>query len=147
MRPTLKTLLAASVAFAPLAASARTPAETEVTLSHMEQPPHRVASIQERIDAFNTANPAVGVRQEPQNRGKTHAKAMAAVAAGAAGPYMLFAIPDVPPILKETGARAPVEDFAAELVAKQDLADVAVETCSHDGGVRAVPLCDMTMHL
>ena len=62
MRKTLKTLLAASVVFVSLPVFA----QTEVTLWHMEQPPHRVARIQE----FNAANPDVVVRQEPQNWGE-----------------------------------------------------------------------------
>src|SRR5690606_4349079 len=32
-------------------------AQTEITLWHMEQPPHRVQRVQELIDAFNQANP------------------------------------------------------------------------------------------
>jgi multiple sugar transport system substrate-binding protein len=142
MRRTLKSLLAASVAFAPLPAFA----QTEVTLWHMEQPPHRVARIQELIDEFNAANPDVVVRQEPQNWGEIYAKAPAAVAAGA-GPDMLFAIPDFAPILKGIGALTSVEDFVAELDAKHDFVDSAVEAYTYDGGVWAVPLYNMTMHL
>ena len=142
MRRTLKTLLAASVAFVPLPAFA----QTEVTLWHMEQPPHRVARIQELIDEFNAANPDVVVRQEPQNWGEIYAKAPAAVAAGA-GPDMLFAIPDFAPILKDIGALDSVADFVAELDAKHDFVDSAVEAYSYDGGVWAVPLYNMTMHL
>lgn len=142
MRRTLKTLLAASVAFVPLPVFA----QTEVTLWHMEQPPHRVARIQELIDEFNAANPDVVVTQEPQNWGEIYAKAPAAVAAGA-GPDMLFAIPDFAPILKGIGALDPIDDFVAELDAKHDFVDSAVEAYSYDGGVWAVPLYNMTMHL
>jgi multiple sugar transport system substrate-binding protein len=142
MRRTLKTLLAASVAFAPLPVFA----QTEVTLWHMEQPPHRVARIQELIDEFNAANPDVMVKQEPQNWGEIYAKAPAAVAAGA-GPDMLFAIPDFAPILKGIGALSSVEDFVAELDAEHDFVDSAVEAYTYDGGVWAVPLYNMTMHL
>jgi multiple sugar transport system substrate-binding protein len=142
MRKTLKTLLAASVAFVPLPAFA----QTEVTLWHMEQPPHRVARIQELIDAFNAANPDIVVTQEPQNWGEIYAKAPAAVAAGA-GPDMLFAIPDFAPILKGIGALEQIDDFVAELDAKHDFVDSAVEAYSYDGGVWAVPLYNMTMHL
>jgi multiple sugar transport system substrate-binding protein len=142
MRKTLKTLLAASIAFVPLPVFA----QTEVTLWHMEQPPHRVARIQELIDAFNAANPDIVVTQEPQNWGEIYAKAPAAVAAGA-GPDMLFAIPDFAPILKGIGALQPVDDFVAELDAKHDFVDSAVEAYSYDGGVWAVPLYNMTMHL
>lgn len=142
MRTTLKTLLAASIAFVPLPVFA----QTEVTLWHMEQPPHRVARIQELIDAFNAANPDIVVKQEPQNWGEIYAKAPAAAAAGA-GPDMLFAIPDFAPILKGIGALQPVDDFVAELDAKHDFVDSAVEAYSYDGGVWAVPLYNMTMHL
>jgi multiple sugar transport system substrate-binding protein len=142
MRKTLKTLLAASIAFVPLPVFA----QTEVTLWHMEQPPHRVARIQELIDEFNAANPDIVVKQEPQNWGEIYAKAPAAAAAGA-GPDMLFAIPDFAPILKGIGALQPVDDFVAELDAKHDFVDSAVEAYSYDGGVWAVPLYNMTMHL
>ena len=91
-------LLAASIAFLPLPVFA----QTEITLWHMEQPPHRVARIQELIDEFNAANPDIVVKQEPQNWGEIYAKAPAAVAAGNA-PDMLFAIPDFTPILKDMG--------------------------------------------
>jgi multiple sugar transport system substrate-binding protein len=121
-------------------------AQTEVTLWHMEQPPHRVARIQELIDEFNAANPDIVVKQEPQNWGEIYAKAPAAAAAGA-GPDMLFAIPDFAPILKGIGALQPVDDFVAELDAKHDFVDSAVEAYSYDGGVWAVPLYNMTMHL
>ena len=142
MRTILKTLLAASVALVPLPVFA----QTEVTLWHMEQPPHRVARIQELIDAFNAANPDIVVKQEPQNWGEIYAKAPAAVAAGA-GPDMLFAIPDFAPILKGIGALEPVDDFVAELDAKHDFVDSAVEAYTYDGGTWAVPLYNMTMHL
>jgi multiple sugar transport system substrate-binding protein len=142
MRKTLKTLLAASIAFVPLPVFA----QTEVTLWHMEQPPHRVARIQELIDEFNAANPDIVVKQEPQNWGEIYAKAPAAVAAGA-GPDMLFAIPDFAPILKGIGALEPIDEFVAELDAKHDFVDSAVEAYSYDGGVWAVPLYNMTMHL
>lgn len=144
MKTTLKALLATTLLAAPLPALAQDP--VEVTLWHMEQPPHRVARIQELIDAFNAANPDVVVRQEPQNWGEIYAKAPAAVAAGA-GPDMLFAIPDFAPILKDVGALTSVADFVGELDAKHDFVDSAVEAYSYDGGIWAVPLYNMTMHL
>ena len=146
MRRPLRTLMAAGLLCAPALAPLPAAAQTEVMLWHMEQPPHRVARIQELIDEFNAANPDVVVRQEPQNWGEIYAKAPAAVAAGA-GPDMLFAIPDFAPILKEIGALASVEDFVTELDGKHDFVDSAVEAYSYDGGVWAVPLYNMTIHL
>jgi multiple sugar transport system substrate-binding protein len=144
MRTALKTLLAAATLLSPLPLAAQSP--VEVMLWHMEQPPHRVARIQELIDAFNAANPDVIVRQEPQNWGEIYAKAPAAVAAGA-GPDMLFAIPDFAPIFKELGQLQSVESFVSDLDAKHDFVDSAVEAYSYDGGIWAVPLYNMTMHL
>jgi multiple sugar transport system substrate-binding protein len=46
----------------------------EVTLWHMEQPPHRVERIQELIDEFNAANPDVVVSQEVQSWGDIYQK-------------------------------------------------------------------------
>lgn len=144
MRTPLKTLLAGSALLLPLPAFAQDP--VQVTLWHMEQPPHRVARIQELIDEFNAANPDVVVTQEPQNWGEIYAKAPAAVAAGA-GPDMLFAIPDFAPILKDLGALSSVQDFVEELDAEHDFVDSAVEAYSYDDGVWAVPLYNMTMNL
>ncbi len=144
MRTAFKTLLAAATLLSPLPLAAQTP--VEVTLWHMEQPPHRVARIQELIDAFNAANPDVVVSQEPQNWGEIYAKAPAAVAAGA-GPDMLFAIPDFAPIFKGLGQLQPVDGFVAELDAKHDFVDSAVEAYTYDGGIWAVPMYNMTMHL
>lgn len=144
MRTYLKVLLTAATVLSPLPLAAQDP--VEVTLWHMEQPPHRVARIQELIDAFNAANPDVVVKQEPQNWGEIYAKAPAAVAAGA-GPDMLFAIPDFAPIFKDLGQLDSVADFVAELDAKHDFVDSAVEAYSYDGGIWAVPMYNMTMHL
>lgn len=139
----LTALLAGATLLTPLGAMA---APVEITLWHMEQPPHRVARVQELIDAFNAANPDIVVKQEPQNWGEIYAKAPAAISAGA-GPDMLFAIPDFTPILKDVGALTSVEDFVNELDAKHDFIDSAVESYSYDGGVWAVPLYNQSMNL
>lgn len=143
MRTALKMTLAATAMLLPVPAFAE---PVEITLWHMEQPPHRVARVQELIDEFNAANPDILVSQEPQNWGEIYAKAPAAVAAGV-GPDMLFAIPDFAPILKEIGALTSVADFVAELDAKHDFVDSAVEAYSYDGGIWAVPLYNMTLNL
>ncbi len=143
MKPILKLALAATM-MTPFVAHAQSP--VEVTVWHMEQPPHRVARVQELIDAFNAANPGIVVKQEPQNWGEIYAKAPAAIAAGQ-GPDMLFAIPDFAPILKGIGALTSVKDFVTELDAKHDFVDSAVEAYSYDDGVWAVPLYNMTMNL
>jgi multiple sugar transport system substrate-binding protein len=143
MRTMMRLALAATMLM-PAAAMAQD--KVEVTLWHMEQPPHRVARVQELIDAFNAANPGISVRQEPQNWGEIYAKAPAALAAGQ-GPDMLFAIPDFAPILKDIGALTSVADFVAELDAKHDFVDSTVESYSYDGGVWAVPLYNMAMNL
>jgi multiple sugar transport system substrate-binding protein len=133
---------AAVAALLPLSAAA----QTELTLWHMEQPPHRVERVQMLLDEFNEAHPDITVTQEPQNWGEIYAKAPAALAAGA-GPDMLFAIPDFTPILKGVGALTSVADFVEELDAKHDFIDSAVEAYSYDGGVWAVPLYNMSMNL
>jgi multiple sugar transport system substrate-binding protein len=135
------------IAFATtLLSSAAFAAPVEVTLWHMEQPPHRVERIQQLIDAFNTAHPEIVVKQEPQNWGEIYAKAPAALSAGA-GPDMLFAIPDFAPILKNIGALTSVSDFVAKLDAKHKFVPSTVQSYSYDGGVWAVPLYNMTMNL
>lgn len=143
MRTILKLAIATTMLMPAVAQAQDT---VELTLWHMEQPPHRVARVQELIDAFNETNPGIVVRQEPQNWGEVYAKTPAALAAGQ-GPDMLFAIPDFTPILKDIGALVSVEDFVEELDAKHDFVDSAVEAYSYDGGVWAVPLYNMTMNL
>jgi len=143
MKIALRTLLATAMLTVPATAFADA---VEITLWHMEQPPHRVERIQMLIDEFNAANPDIVVSQEPQNWGEIYAKAPAALAAGT-GPDMLFAIPDFAPILKEMGALTSVEDFVAELDAEHDFVDSTVEAYSYDDGVWAVPLYNMTLNL
>ncbi|CAN0594371.1 unnamed protein product, partial [Ectocarpus sp. 12 AP-2014] len=133
MKIALRTLLATAMLTVPATAFADA---VEITLWHMEQPPHRVERIQMLIDEFNAANPDIVVSQEPQNWGEIYAKAPAALAAGT-GPDMLFAIPDFAPILKEMGALTSVEDFVAELDAEHDFVDSTVEAYSYDDGVWA----------
>jgi len=143
MKTTVKMLLASAMLAVPGSALAD---PVEITLWHMEQPPHRVERIQTLIDEFNAANPDIVVSQEPQNWGEIYAKAPAALAAGT-GPDMLFAIPDFAPILKDIGALTSVQDFVEELDAKHDFVDSAVEAYSYDDGVWAVPLYNMTLNL
>ena len=143
MKTTVKILLASALLAVPGSALAD---PVEITLWHMEQPPHRVERIQTLIDEFNAANPDIVVSQEPQNWGEIYAKAPAALAAGT-GPDMLFAIPDFAPILKDIGALTSVQDFVEELDAKHDFVDSAVEAYSYDDGVWAVPLYNMTLNL
>lgn len=143
MKTPVKMLLASSILAIPAQAFAN---PVEVTLWHMEQPPHRVERIQMLIDEFNAANPEIKVSQEPQNWGEIYAKAPAALAAGT-GPDMLFAIPDFAPILKEMGALVSVADFVSELDGKHDFVDSTIEAYSYDDGVWAVPLYNMTLNL
>lgn len=118
----------------------------EVTLWHMEQPPHRVERVQELIDEFNEANPDVVVTQEVQSWGDIYQKAPAAVAAGNA-PEMLFAIPDFTPILKDLGQLQDMSEFVAELDEQHSFYSTAVEPYSYDEGVWAVPLYNMAHSL
>jgi len=143
MRRSLTTLLTSAALLLPVSAWA---APVEITLWHMEQPPHRVERIQQLMDEFNAAHPDIVVSQEPQNWGEIYAKAPAALSAGA-GPDMLFAIPDFTPILKDIGALTSVADFVTELDKKHDFLDSALESYTYDGGVWAVPLYNMSMNL
>ncbi len=118
----------------------------EVTMWHMEQPPHRVERIQTLIDEFNEANPDVVVTQEVQSWGDIYQKAPASVAAGNA-PEMLFAIPDFAPILKELGQLQDMSEFVAAMDEQHSFYDTAVEPYSYDGGVWAVPLYNMAHSL
>ena len=117
-----------------------------ITLWHMEQPPHRVARVQELIDAFNAANPDIVVKQEPQSWGEIYAKAPAAIAAGNA-PDILFVIPDFTTVIRKVDQVASVESFVNELDAKHKFVPATVQPYKYDGGVWAVPLYNMALSL
>jgi multiple sugar transport system substrate-binding protein len=121
-------------------------APVEITLWHMEQPPHRVERIQTLIDEFNAANPGIVVKQEPQNWGEVYTKAPAAVAAGNA-PDLLFAIPDFTPILKDLGKVQPMDDLVAEMDGLYKYYPAAVEPYSYDDAVWALPLYNMAQSI
>ena len=121
-------------------------APVELLIWHMEQPPHRVARVQELLDEFNAANPGIVVTQEPQNWGEIYAKAPAALAAGNA-PDLLFALPDFVNILKELGATQPVDELVAQLQEDYGMYDWAVEPYTYDGHTWAVPLYNMAHSL
>ncbi len=137
-------VLAFTLIVSVLPATAQSP--VEVTLWHMEQPPHRVERIQMLMDEFNAANPDIIVSQEPQNWGEIYTKAPAAVAAGNA-PEMLFAIPDFTPILKDLGQLQNVADFISTLDEAHSFYPAAVAPYSYDEGVWAVPLYNMVQSL
>jgi multiple sugar transport system substrate-binding protein len=118
----------------------------EITLWHMEQPPHRVERVQELIDEFNATNPDIVVKQEPQSWGEIYAKAPAAIAAGNA-PELLFAIPDFTPILKDLGKIQPMDDFVAEMDKQHNYYDAAIAPYNYDGAIWAVPLYNMAQSL
>lgn len=139
----LKLLVTTSAVMTPLAAIA---APVELTLWHMEQPPHRVARVQELIDAFNAAHPDIIVHQEPQNWGEVYAKTPAALSAGQ-GPDLMFVTPDFAPILGSVIPLQDVSGFVTELDAKHDFVDSTVDAYSYGGGVWAVPLYNMVHSL
>ncbi len=139
---------ATEAAAAETATEAAAPAEAgaapvEITVWHMEQPPHRVARFQKLIDEFNAANPDIVVKQEPQNWGEIYAKAPAAACRRATAPDMLFAIPDFTPILKDLGTVQPRRRLRRGTGRQARLHPSAVAPYSYDGGVWAVPLYNM----
>jgi multiple sugar transport system substrate-binding protein len=130
-----------------LAASGPAQADpVQIRLWHMEQPPQRVARVQQLIDEFNKANPDIAVKQEPQNWGEVYAKAPAAIAAGNA-PEILFAIPDFTTVIKSLGALTSVKDFTDKLNAEHHFIPATLRPYEYDGGVWAVPLYNMAISL
>ena len=139
----LKLLVTTTAMLSPLGAMA---APVELTLWHMEQPPHRVARVQELIDAFNASHPDIVVHQEAQNWGEVYAKTPAALAAGQ-GPDLMFVTPDFAPILGSVIKLNDLSGFVAELDAKHDFVDSTVAPFTYGGGVWAVPLYNMAHSL
>lgn len=118
----------------------------QIRLWHMEQPPQRVARVQQLIDEFNKDNPDIAVKQELQNWGEVYAKAPAAIAAGNA-PDILFAIPDFTTVIKGLGALTSVKDFTDKLNAEHHFIPATLRPYEYDGGVWAVPLYNMAISL
>ena len=120
--------------------------QVQIRLWHMEQPPQRVARLQQLIDEFNKSNPGIVVKQEPQNWGEVYAKAPAAIAAGNA-PEILFAIPDFTTVIRSLGALTSVKDFTDKLNAEHHFIPATLRPYEYDGGVWAVPLYNMAISL
>lgn len=144
--PRIVTVLLIVVLLVPAFGTLTAQAPVEITLWHMEQPPHRVERIQELIDEFNAANPDVLVKQEPQNWGEIYTKAPAAVAAGNA-PELLAAIPDFTPIIRQVGVVQPLDDLVAEMDEAHGLFPASIEPYSYEDHVWALPLWNMAHSL
>lgn len=117
-----------------------------LTLWHMEQPPHRVQRMKELLDEFNAAHPDIQVKQEPQSWGEIYAKAPAAFAAGN-GPDLLFTIPDFTTVLKGIDAVVPVDDVVKDLDAKHGFVKATLAPYQYDDHVWAVPAYNMAISL
>jgi multiple sugar transport system substrate-binding protein len=139
-------LTAGAVALALLASGLAQADPVQIRLWHMEQPPQRVARVQQLIDEFNKANPDVVVKQEPQNWGEVYAKAPAAIAAGN-GPDILFAIPDFTTVIKGLGGLESVKDFTDKLDKQHHFIPATLRPYAYDGGVWAVPLYNMAISM
>lgn len=117
-----------------------------LTLWHMEQPPHRVQRMQELLDEFNKAHPDIQVKQEPQSWGEVYAKAPAAFAAGN-GPDLLFAIPDFTTVIKGIDAVVPVDDLAKDMEAKHGFVPATIAPYQYDGHTWAIPAYNMAISM
>jgi multiple sugar transport system substrate-binding protein len=120
--------------------------KVKITFWFMEEPPQRVARVQELVGEFNAANPDIEVTAEVQSWNDVYTKAPAAVAAGNA-PELLQTIPDFTPILKDLGVVQPVEDFVAELDATHKFYPASLAPFTYEGHTWAVPLWNMAHSL
>lgn len=118
----------------------------ELTLWHMEQPPHRVKAFQEVIDKFNEANPNITVKQQVQDWNQIYGK-IAAAAQSQTQPDILFTIPDFTTYVSQTGIVQPVTDLVKELDGKHQFIDAATNPYNKDGEFLAVPLYGMVQML
>lgn len=143
----MKTRLFTAAGFVSLLLAGTAYAEpVNLTLWHMEQPPHRVQRMQELLDEFNKAHPDVQVKQEPQSWGEVYAKAPAAFAAGN-GPDMLFAIPDFTTVIKGIDAVVPVDDLAKDMEAKHGFVPATIAPYQYDGHTWAIPAYNMAISM
>lgn len=124
----------------------RATAALELTMWHMEQPPHRVARVQTLLDEWNKANPDVQIKQEAQNWGEIYTKAPLSAKANTL-PDILFGIPDFTTTLLGTDAVQPVTALVNELDAKHKFSKAGVEPYSYNGEIWAVPLYGMVHSL
>ncbi|RUU32860.1 carbohydrate ABC transporter substrate-binding protein [Mesorhizobium sp. M6A.T.Ca.TU.002.02.2.1] len=118
----------------------------DLTVWHMEQPPHRVQRMKELLDEFNAAHPDIQVKQEPQSWGEVYAKAPAAFAAGN-GPDLLFTIPDFTTVLKGIDVVVPVDDLVKDLDSKHGFVEATLAPYKYDDHVWAVPAYNMAISL
>jgi len=145
LRKLITSLSAVAIAAALIATPVRA-ATLSLTMWHMEQPPQRVARVQELLDEWNTANPDIQISQEVQNWGDIYTKAPLAAEAGNL-PDILFGIPDFTTTLLGTNAVQPVTDLVEALDAEHGFVPSALEPYSYNGEVWAVPLYGMVHSL
>jgi len=118
----------------------------ELTLWHMEEPPHRVERFQQLVDEFNAAHPNITVRVGVQAWDLVYPRLAAAAAAGRQ-PDMLFVIPDFAMTVRALGLGQPVTDLVEELDAKHNFIGAAIEPYLWEGVYWAVPLFGMVQVL
>ena len=121
-------------------------AETELSLWHMETPPHRVETFQVLIDEFEELNPGISINQESVSWGDAYTKLFSAIQANVM-PDICFTIPDFTLNFLPMGVVQPVEDLIAELDEKYGYIQAQLKPYEYGGHFWAVPTWGMTLSM
>src|SRR5690606_31588085 len=117
-----------------------------LTMRHMEEPPNRVARVEEVIDEFNAANPGIKITPQVQSCDDAYSKFPAAIQPGH-GPDLLFATPDYTTLIKELGVVQPVDDIVQSIDENHDFLDAALAAYNYEDQMWAVPVFGMVQAL
>jgi multiple sugar transport system substrate-binding protein len=118
----------------------------EITLWHMEEPPHRVERFNEVFDRFNESQDDYEINAQVQNWDDAYVQFPSAIQAGD-GPDLLFTIPDYTALLQDLDVLQPVEDIVSDLDEEHGFIDTALAPYEYEEHTWAVPLFGMVQVL
>ncbi|MFZ4451346.1 ABC transporter substrate-binding protein [Salibacterium aidingense] len=118
----------------------------QLTLWHMEEPPHRVERFNEIFERFNESQEEVEVTAEVQNWDNAYSDFPAAIQAGN-GPDLLMTIPDYTTLIKQLDVLQPVDDIVEDLDEQHGFIENAITPYEYEDGTWAVPLFGMVQAL
>ncbi|SDO05164.1 ABC transporter substrate-binding protein [Alkalicoccus daliensis] len=118
----------------------------EITLWHMEEPPHRVERFNEVFDRFNESQDDYVINSQVQNWDDAYVQFPSAIQAGE-GPDLLFTIPDYTALIQDLDVLQPVEDIVEQIDADHGFIETALVPYQYEDHTWAVPLYGMVQAL
>ncbi|WP_053218164.1 ABC transporter substrate-binding protein [Virgibacillus senegalensis] len=119
---------------------------TEITLWHMEEPPHRVEGFNKVINKFNSEQSDIEIKPQVQSWDDAYSKFPAAIQAGN-GPDLLFTLPDYTTLIQDLGVVQPVDEIVESLDEEYDFIDSSLAPYQYDDHTWAVPIFGMVQAL